>query len=91
MMLKNIGFILRYALSAEKTAISYLTKAIKLADEIKAVGMAAQSHLELGILHKEKKRNDEAKHHLKTAISKFESINSDVYLKQTQKELYSLT
>ncbi len=89
-MLKNIGFILRHVPTAEKTAINYFTKAIKLADEIKAVGMAAQAYLELGLLHKEKKRPQEARTHLKTAISKFESIDSDVYMKQAKKELYSL-
>ncbi len=89
-MLKNIGFIIKHVPSAEKTAVEYFSRVIELAEEIKANGMAAQAHLELGLLYKGKKKTQKAKTHLKTAISIFETIGSDIYLEQARKEIYSL-
>ena len=90
-IIKNLGFIIKNVPSADKKAIYHYTQTIDFAKEIGAIGIKAQAHLDLGIIHKIKKRNDLAKKHLQKAINIFEEIGAFKFLKQANKELKQLT
>jgi tetratricopeptide (TPR) repeat protein len=87
---KNIGFLLKNVPFAAKKAENHFQKAIDLAQEIGAKGFLGQATLELGLLHKIKKRNDEARKCISDAVRLFEECEADVFLKQAQEELASL-
>lgn len=89
-VLKNMGFIIKNVPWADKKAISYYGQTIDLAEETGAIGIMAQAHLDLGILHKIKKRNDMAKKHLEKAIKVFQEIDAHIFLKQAKEELNAL-
>ncbi len=75
---------------AAKNAEKHLSKAIEIADEIGAKGVLGQAFLDLGLLHKVKKRTGRAKDCISKAIRIFEECEADVYLKQAHEEFESL-
>jgi class 3 adenylate cyclase/tetratricopeptide (TPR) repeat protein len=89
-MIKNIGFIFKNVPSAHEKAIYWYTKAIELAEETGAIGIKAQAHFDLGILHRIKKQNNQARDHLEKAVEIFEEVGAYAFLKQAKKELNSL-
>jgi tetratricopeptide (TPR) repeat protein len=88
-MIKNIGFLIKNVPFARKKAETHFTKAIELAMEIGAKGLAGQSYLDWGILNKEKNRAIQAKECISEAIRIFENCESEVYLEQANKILAS--
>ncbi len=64
-MLKNLGFPVKTVPFATRRAEGHFTKAIEVAHEIGAKGTQASAHLDLGNLHKAKKRNGQnlSNHH----------------------------
>lgn len=90
MLIKNLGFIIKHVHSAYKKSIYWYTQAIELAEEIGAIGIEAQAHLDLGIIHKVKKQDAKAREHFEKAIDIFEEIGAYAFLKQSKKELEAL-
>ena len=86
-MLKNPGFILRHALFAAKGAQKHLMNVIASGKDRGSVGFVAQANLDLGILHKLKKRNSLARHHLEEATHLFDKTGAYAFLKRTKMEL----
>ena len=90
-MLKNLGFILRHALFADRGAQKHLMNVIASGKEKGALGFVAQANLELGILHKIKKRNHLARVHLEEALRIFDETEAYVFLEKTRKELIEIS
>lgn len=90
-ILKNIGFIIANVPSAYKKSIFYYGKAIDWAERVDAIGIKAQAHLDIGIIHKSKNENEKAKEHLEKAISIFEKVSAVSFLKRANSELNQLT
>ena len=67
-----------------------LKKAIETAGKIGAKGILAQAYLDLGRLHKAKKRIDAALECISETILIFEEYEAEGYLNQTNEALASL-
>jgi tetratricopeptide (TPR) repeat protein len=89
-MVKNIGFLIKNVPFASKKAEAHFKKAIEVAKEIGAKGILGQAYLDLGLLHKSKNRNDQAKECFSEAIQIFKQCEVEVYLKQAKEALGSL-
>ncbi len=89
-ILKNIGFLVRNVPFAAKKAERHFNKAIEVAEEIGAKGIAGQAWLDLGKLHKAKKRKDKARECVSKAIEYFELCEAETFLQQAREELDSL-
>jgi len=63
---RNIGFMVKNVPAAGKKAEDHFKRSIEVAKEVGATGWMAVSYLELGLLHKAKKRTDQAKELLAT-------------------------
>jgi len=87
---KNIGFLVKNVPFADKKAESHFNKAIEVAKEIGAKSLLGPLYLDLGLLHKAKKRTDKARKCLSEAIQIFEQCEAEVYLKQAKEALTSL-
>jgi len=89
-VLKNLGFLAKNVPFASKKAENYFNKAIESAKEFGAKGILGQVYLDLGLLHKAKKRNNSAGKCISEAINIFEQIGAEVRLKQAKDALSSL-
>jgi tetratricopeptide (TPR) repeat protein len=89
-MLKNLSFLLKTVPFASRKAERHFLKAIEVAEEIGAKGIAGQAYLDLGRLHKAKKRKDKARECVFKAIEYFELCEAETYLKQAREELETL-
>jgi hypothetical protein len=89
-MLKNIGFLIKNLPGASKKAEDHFSRTIKVAKEIGANGLLGPAYLDLGLLHKAKKKNEQAKTYINEAIDIFEQGEAEVYLKQAREALASL-
>ena len=89
-IIKNIGFVIQNVPTADKKAMEWYSKTIEISNKIGAIGIKAQAHLDLGILHKAKNRKAKAKEHLEKAIDIFEKIGAYAFLKQANRELNHL-
>jgi class 3 adenylate cyclase/tetratricopeptide (TPR) repeat protein len=87
---KNIGFLVKNVPFAAKKAEIHFLKAIELAQEIGAKGLLGQATLELGLLHKIKKRTDEARKCISDAVRLFEECEANAFLKQAREALGAL-
>ncbi|MBW1797215.1 MAG: hypothetical protein JRJ21_02155 [Deltaproteobacteria bacterium] len=87
---KNIGFLIKNVPLADKKAELHFNKTIETAKEIGAKGFLGLAYLDLGLLHKAKKRKDQAKKCISEAVQLFEECEADVYLKQANEALESL-
>jgi class 3 adenylate cyclase/tetratricopeptide (TPR) repeat protein len=87
---KNIGFILKNVPVAAQKAEAHLNKAAETAKKIGAKSISGPSHLDLGYLHKTKKRTDKAKECFSEAKQIFEECEMDGFLKQANDALESL-
>jgi class 3 adenylate cyclase/tetratricopeptide (TPR) repeat protein len=90
-MAKNIGFLLRNVPSAAEKAEKHLHQVIEIGEEIGSKNTIARAYLDLGLLHKAKKRKDQARECISKAIKLFELCEAEVYLKQAKEALASLT
>jgi tetratricopeptide (TPR) repeat protein len=86
-IIKNAGFLLKTIPFASKRAEFHFNKAIETASEIGAKGVLAQAYLDLGLLHKAKKRKLQAKKCISDAVQLFEQCKADGYLKQANDAL----
>jgi tetratricopeptide (TPR) repeat protein len=89
-VLKNLGFLAKNVPFASKKAENYFNKAIESAKEFGAKGILGQVYLDLGLLHKAKKRKNSAGKCISEAINIFEQIGAEVRLKQAKDALSSL-
>jgi class 3 adenylate cyclase/tetratricopeptide (TPR) repeat protein len=87
---KNIGFLMKNVPFADKKANAHFHKAIEIAEEIGAKSISGPAYLDWGLLHKAKKRKDQARECISKAIELFEQCEADVYLKQVNEALESL-
>jgi class 3 adenylate cyclase/tetratricopeptide (TPR) repeat protein len=88
--IKNIGFLVKNIPFSSQKAEAHLNKAIETAKGIGAKGLLARAYLDLGLLHKAKKRSDQAKECISKAIKIFEECEAEVYLKQAKKTIESI-
>jgi tetratricopeptide (TPR) repeat protein len=89
-LVRNIGFMVKNVPAAGKKAEDYFRRSIEAAKEVGAKSWIAVSYHDLGLLHKAKKRTDQAKDCFINAIELFEQIEAEVYLKQAKESLASL-
>jgi len=87
---KNIFFLLRNLPVATKKAEKHINKAIKIAEEIGAIGILGEMYLDLGILHKAQKRDEKARECLERAIHLLKQTEADVHLKKANEAFDSL-
>ena len=87
---KNIGFLLKNVPAAAEKAEKHLSKALEIAEEIGSKSVIASICLDLGRLHKVKKRTQEARTWISRAIKVFEEIEAEAFLQQAKEELASL-
>ncbi len=87
---KNIGFLMKNVPFADKKAESHFNKSIEVAKEIGAKSLLGPVYLDLGLLHRAKKRTDQARECISEAIQIFEQFEAEVPLKQAKEALASL-
>ncbi|MEE9610350.1 MAG: tetratricopeptide repeat protein, partial [Desulfatiglandales bacterium] len=87
---KNIGFILKNVPSAGRKAEAHFNKTIEMAKEIGARGILGQTYLDLGFLHKEKGKKEEARKYISESIQIFEECGAEAFLKKAKDALGSL-
>jgi class 3 adenylate cyclase/tetratricopeptide (TPR) repeat protein len=87
---KNIGFLLKNIPVAAHKAEEHLSKAAETAKKIGAKSISGPALLDLGHLHKSKKRSEKAKECFSEAIQIFEECEMDGFLKQAKDALESL-
>jgi hypothetical protein len=68
-----------------------LNEAISLADEIGAIDTVGRAKLAMGLLHKAKRRNKQARECLADAIEVFEKCGADGYLLKAKEALGDLS
>jgi len=90
MIAKNIGFLVKNVPFSAKKAESHFLKAIEVAQEIGAKSLLGQMKLDLGLLHKIKRKTDEARKCISEAVQLFEECEADVYVKQAKEALAAL-
>jgi tetratricopeptide (TPR) repeat protein len=88
---RNIGFMLKNVPAAAKKSEDHFKKAIELSKEVGTYNYMAQAYFDLGILYKTKKRTKQAQDCISKALDLFEKGGSEVYLKQAQQALASLS
>lgn len=89
-MARNIRFLLKAVPFASQKAEVHFNRAIEVAKEIRAKGTLGQAFLDLGLLHKEKKRTDQARECISEAIRIFEQCEAEIFLKQAKEALASM-
>jgi len=89
-MARNIGFLVKNVPFADKKADAHFNNAIEIAAEIGAKSISGPVYLDWGLLHKAKKRKDQARECISKAIELFEQCEAEVYLKQANEALESL-
>jgi class 3 adenylate cyclase/tetratricopeptide (TPR) repeat protein len=87
---KNIGFLVKNVPFASKKAEAHFKKVIEVAEEMGAKTILGGAYLDLGLLHKAKKRTDKAKQCISEAVQLFEQCGVDLFLKQANEALESL-
>jgi hypothetical protein len=61
-----------------------------MAKELGAKGLLGTANLDLGLFHKAKKRNDQAREYISEAIQIFEDCEAEIYLKQAKEAFGSM-
>jgi predicted ATPase/class 3 adenylate cyclase len=89
-VLKNFGFLVKNVPFAAKKAENYFNRAIDSAKQFRAKGIEGIAGLDLGLLHKAKKRNNLAEKCISNAIRIFDQIGAEVRLQQAKEALESL-
>ena len=89
-MFRNIGFLVKNVPFAGKKAEDHFNKATEVAKEIGAKGFQGLACLNLGLLHKAKKRTEQAQKCITEAVQLFEQCEAEAYLKQAKEALASL-
>jgi tetratricopeptide (TPR) repeat protein len=89
-VVKNIGFILKNVPVAAQKAEEHLNKAAEIAKKIGAKSISGPAYLDLGYLHRAKKRTYRAKECFSEAMQIFQECEIDGFLKQAKEMLESL-
>jgi class 3 adenylate cyclase/tetratricopeptide (TPR) repeat protein len=89
-MAKNIGFLAKNIPFSAKKAEYHFNNALKISKDIGAKGFMGQTYLGLGLLHKMKKRIEQAKQCFSKAIKFSKECDAELYLKQAGEALESL-
>ena len=89
-ILKNLGFLIKHLPFAARRADTLLGNAARYFEGIGAYGWHAQALLDLGLLHKAKKRKAKAIACLEEAEPLFVKAGADVFLRQTRDLLAEL-
>lgn len=89
-ILSNLGFIIRNVPVARKKAEFHYNIAIETAKEIGAKNVLGQAYLDLGLLHRAKRKTKKAQDCISEAIKAFEECQADVFLKQARDALSTL-
>ena len=87
---RNIAFLVKNVPFADKKAASHFNRAIEIATEIGARSISGPAYLDWGLLHKAKKRKDQARECISKAIELFEKCDATVYLEKAKKALEPL-
>ena len=87
---RNIGFLVKNVPFAGKKAEDHFNKAIEVAKEIGAKTFQGTACLNLGLLHKAKKRTEQARKCIIKAIQLFEQCEAEALLKQAKEALASM-
>ncbi|MGD8302010.1 MAG: AAA family ATPase, partial [Desulfobacterales bacterium] len=89
-LVKNIGFLVKNAPRADQKAQTHYNLAIEHAMKVGDRGTLGRCYLDLGLLHRAKKRFDKAKESLSKAIEVFEETEAEGFLKQAKDALESI-
>ncbi|MCZ6728672.1 MAG: AAA family ATPase, partial [SAR324 cluster bacterium] len=89
-VLKNLGFLLMHVPFAARRAKAHLNKAIDMGRLYGYDGLHALACLDLGMLHKAKKKNDTARQLISEAAQLFEKNQATAQLGQAREALASL-
>jgi tetratricopeptide (TPR) repeat protein len=89
-MAKNIGFLIKTVPFATKKAEEHFNKAIELLKEIGAEGLLGPVYLSFGLLHKNRRRKEDARQCILEAINFFKQCGAETYLNQANEVLESL-
>jgi tetratricopeptide (TPR) repeat protein len=87
---KNIAFLRKSFPHASEKAEYHLNKTIEIAKDIGAKLLLGQAYYDMGLLHKTKKRAEQAKDCISEAIGIFKQCKAEEYLKQANEALESL-
>jgi class 3 adenylate cyclase/tetratricopeptide (TPR) repeat protein len=87
---KNITFLIKSFPHAGDKAEYHLNKAIETANKIRAKLILGQAYRDLGLLHKSRKRKEQARECISKAIQIFKQCKAEEYLKQANEALESL-
>jgi class 3 adenylate cyclase/tetratricopeptide (TPR) repeat protein len=87
---KNLGFLVKNVPFASKKAEHHLNRAIGVAKQAGAMGILGEAYLELGNLHRAKKRIKKAIEFMTEAVKILEHCEADEFLKQAKGALASL-
>jgi class 3 adenylate cyclase/tetratricopeptide (TPR) repeat protein len=88
--IKNVGFLVKHIPFSSKKAEAHFNRAIEKAKEIGANGLLAQSYHGLGLLHKAKRRTDQAKDCISKAIELFEQCEAEAFLQEAKAALSTI-
>ena len=88
-MAKNIGFIIKNVPVAAKKAEAHFKRAIELAEEIGAIGVAGEAYLNLGQLYKVRNKTELSRNCLSKAVEIFQQNKAEVFLEQAKEALES--
>ena len=89
-MMRNIGFLGKNAPFASKKAEDFLSKAAGSAKQYGAKGIQGWAYMDLGNLHRIKKRKAQARECFSRAFHIFEEIEAEVYLEKAREALDGL-
>ncbi len=87
---RNLGFMVKNVPSAAKKAQEHYERALAVAEEIGARNYMARAYLDLGVLHKAKKRPEEAKECVLRAIDLFRECEAEILVEEAEGILKSL-
>ena len=89
-LIKNMGFLIKNAPLAARKAEAHFNNASEQAKKYGNKGTLGNIYLNLGALHKARKREDKAKECITEAINIFKETESEGFLNQAKQALDSL-
>lgn len=89
-LLKNIGFLIRNVPSASREAEKHFNSAIRISEQIGAMGTLGNAYFNLGLLYKAKGIKNQAQDSISKAITCFEKCEAEAYLKEARETLGSI-
>jgi len=90
LLARNIPFLLSNLPFADSKAQEHLNEAIRVSKEVGAKGYLGQAYLDMGLLHRAKKRKEKAREYLSEAVQLLGECEADEFLKRAKEALESL-